>query len=428
MQNEAQRHAAIPSDPEVVIVGAGAAGMAASRRLAKRKVSHVVVEGANRVGGRAWTSRTEFGAPVDMGCSWVSGSDGNSLAKIARRGPFTLVDHTDAPESLFVDGRRATGEEWAAYRDAQDAVDRALRKAGRKGRAVPAIDVLPKDLAFSGTVQSWLGAMDYGVDFRDLSPMDHWEQADDQPSCFVREGLGTVVETLADGAPIALGARVTAIDWSGPGVSVETTRGVVRARICLVTVSTGVLASGAIRFAPELPLAKREAIHDVPMGLLVKVPLLFDGARFGLRDGEIVTYRVPDETPAPACFFIAWPCGHDYMFGNIGGAFGWEMSRAGEAATVDFALGELVKLLGSDIRRRFVKGIMTPWADDPFSLGAYSVQRPGRTGAREALGTPIADRLFFAGEAVNAERAALVNGAYDSGVRAAKRIARALRG
>ncbi|MEO0762422.1 MAG: FAD-dependent oxidoreductase, partial [Pseudomonadota bacterium] len=348
--------------------------------------------------------------PVDMGCSWVSGSDRNSLVRIARARGFTLVDHTDAPEHLFVDGRPASEADWAAYDHAHRVIDKALSKAGRKGRAAPAIGVIPGDLPFSGTAQSWIGAMDYGVDFKDLSPVDHWEQADDQPSYLVREGFGAIVATLAEGLAIALEAPVSGIDWQGPGVAVETARGTIRAKACLVTVSTGVLAAGAIRFTPALPAATEEAIHALPMGMLVKVPLLFDGARFGFGEGDVVTYRVPDETPARACYFVAWPCGHDYVFGNIGGDLGWALSREGEAAAVDFALGELVALVGSEARQRFVRGAMTGWASDPLTLGAYSTQRPGRTGARKALGRPLADRLFFAGEAVDPERAALANG------------------
>ena len=416
----------LPTVSDVVVVGAGAAGLAAARRLQKRGLTVLVAEAGDRVGGRAWTADVGFGAPVDMGCSWVSGSDKNSLVKIARRGGFTLIDHTDAEDSLFVGNRRATVEEQAQYDTAWRKITKALEKAGKTRTNAAAIDVIPADLPFSETVQCWIGAMDHAADFKDLSPIDYWEQADDQPSYLVSEGFGAVVSTLAEGLPVSLNTPVTTIDWSGDGVAVETSRGTIRARACLVTVSTGVLAAGGLRFMPDLPDGNRDGIHGVPMGLLVKVPLLFDGARLGLSDGEWLTYKVPDTTPARACFFVAWPCGHDYMFGNIGGDLGWELSRAGTAETVDFALGELVGMLGSDIRKHFVKGIMTEWASDPLALGAYSVQRPGATGARKALGRSVGDRVFFAGEALGGERASLVNGAYDSGRKAAKDIVRHL--
>ena len=412
------------SDPDVVIVGAGAAGLAAARRLIKSGLTVQIVEAADRVGGRAWTDVSHFGVPVDMGCSWISGADKNSLVKHANAMRFALINHTDAPSQLFVDGRPASDAECAEFEGARAAVDAALVSAGRRGFDGPASQVLPKDLPFSGTAQSWLGPMDYGVDFKDLSPIDHWSQVDDQPSYLVKEGYGRVVANLAVGLPVALNTTVTRIDWSGSDVRVDTDKGRLHARACLVTVSTGVLASGAIAFSPEMPIPQQEALHGVPMGLLVKVPMLFDGAKLGLKDNAWVTYKVPEEMPARACFFIGWPCGYDYLFGNIGGDLGWELSRAGADETVDFALGELVGMVGSDARKHFRKGIMTDWATNPLTLGAYAVERPGHKGARKALGKPLGNKVFFAGEALAGARAALADGAYDSGRKVAKKIAR----
>lgn len=357
-----------------------------------------------------------------MGCSWVSGSDKNSLVKIGLRGGFTLLDHTHANETVYVGSDRADKKDLKAFRKTGKVINKALNKAGKSKTEKSAADVIPKYLPFSGTVQSWLGPMDYGVDFKDLSPLDHWEQADDQPSYLVREGFGALVATLGDGLAVELSTTVKHVDWSGQGVRVETSKGTLDAKHVLITVSTGVLASGGIGFTPKLPVEKQEAIHNVPMGLLVKVPLLFDGTRLGFSDGEWLSYHVPEEEAGKACFFITWPCGYDYMFGNIGGDLGWELSEAGTDVTVAFALDELVKCLGSDVRKHFVTGRMTEWATNPLTKGAYSVQRPGTLGARKELGRPIADKLFFAGEAMGGERAALANGAYDNGKKVAKKI------
>ena len=171
-----------------------------------------------------------------------------------------------------------------------------------------------------------------------------------------------------------------------------------------------------------------EAVHAAPMGILTKVPLLFDGARLGLGENNWVTYWIPDELPMRACYFIAWPCGAEYLFGNIGGALGWELSREKPEAAVDFALGELVRLVGSEARRRFVKGVRTDWANDPLVRGEYSCVLPGHAGVRETLAAPLADRVFFAGEACAMNYPALVNGAWDSGRRVARRVAKMLVG
>lgn len=416
----------LPTNPDVVIIGAGSAGMAAGRELQKRGVSFVIVEAANRVGGRAWTESATLGAPVDHGCSWISGSNNNSFTQIAKNGGFTLVNHTNAGDNLFdIDGNPASDSGRAAYIRAWGSITRALERAGKAGQDVPASTVIP-DLPWGASVQAWSGAMDFGVDYNNLSTADFWDSADGQPSFIVREGLGAVVATLADRLPIKLGTKVSAIDWSGGGVVVETSDGKIRAKACMITVSTGVLNAGSIRFTPNLPDWKLEAAADIPMGLLMKVPMLFDGARLGLGENNWVTYQIPEDKPGEACFFVAWPCGHDYLFGNIGGSFAWDLYAQGQDAVLDYALEQLTRCVGSDARKHFVKGFATDWADNPLTLGAYGAVRPGGAGAREKLAEPLANRLFFAGEAMAGSRSALVNGAFKSGQRTARAVARAV--
>lgn len=418
----------IPTNPDVVIVGAGSAGFGAARRLMKAGKSVVVLEAADRVGGRAWTQSDSFGVPVDIGASWISGADKNPYTKVARKKGFTLVEHTNAGTDLFrSDGSRASKQDFKDFAKDGKSVQKAINKAAKKGRDVAAADVIPGELPWAGAVQSWLGPMDYGVDFDQISTMDDWHGGSDQPSYFVREGLGAVVATKADGLPIKLNTKVTHVDWSGDGVRVETSGGTITAKACLITVSTGVLASSAIKFTPALPVEKMEAVHALPMGLLVKVPMMFDGARLGLGDNNWVTYQVPPDMPAKACYFIAWPCGQDYLFGNIGGRLGWELSREPSDVTVDFAMEELIKLVGSDARKHFIKGFRTDWANDPLALGAYAAVKPGHFGVRKILEAPVGERLFFAGEAMGGGHSALVSGAYNSGKRAARKIVKALK-
>lgn len=377
-------------------------------------------------GGRAYSESARFGQPVDHGCSWISESNRNVFTKIARDQGFTLVDHTNAEDYLFnLAGHPASDAEWAAYDRARGATERALDRAGEQGKDVAAASVAP-EMLFGAVVQFWIGAMDRGVDFDALSIVDYWESVEDQPSHLVREGLGAVVATLAQGLPVVLNSPVRVIDWSGPDVAVETSQGTLRARACLITVSTGVLTAGHIRFTPALPGWKQQAAAHIPMGLLVKVPLLFDGARLGLEENAWVTYQIPEDRAGEACCFVAWPTGHDYVFGNIGGRLGWDLSRAGQAATVDYALAKLVRLVGSDARKHFRGGLATDWAENPLTMGAYGALRPGRKGARGKLAEPLAERLFFAGEAMGGAHRALVNGAYESGRATALRIAKTL--
>ena len=139
---------------------------------------------------------------------------------------------------------------------------------------------------------------------------------------------------------------------------------------------------------------------------MAKITLQFDGERFGFRKNKWLSYVVPNDMPAEACYFLTWPFDFDIMIGWIGGQFGWEMSAAGQKAAIDFALEELVKMVGSDARKHFVKGHLTGWAQNPWTLGALCRRhsRPLR-GACD-LAKPLAKkRLFFAGEAVAAPNA-----------------------
>lgn len=418
-----RRALAAPSNPDVVVIGAGSAGLAAARTLTALGKSVVVLEAADRIGGRAWTESRTFGIPYDQGCSWITSGNDNPLTALAKDWGFELHDHSGPGEALYVGERLASDEENGQYEAAWGAVNRALAKAGRNGIDVAASSVMPENLPFQAVAESWIGPMDMGVDFKDLSTKDFWQGADTYPDLMVKQGLGAVVARLGAGLPIRLNTPATAVKWGGTGVSVETPAGTIAAKACLLTVSTGVLASGAIAFDPALPAWKQEAVEDVPMGLLAKVALQFDGARFGLTPNDWLSYWVPNELPAEACYFLTWPFEYDVMIGFMGGDFAWEMSAAGPEAAVDFALGEVVKALGGDAAAHFVKGDLSNWANDPLTLGAYAAPRPGRAEARGILARPLDDRLFFAGEAVAGAYVATCGGAFMSGRDTAREVA-----
>jgi len=405
----------VPTNPDVVIVGAGSAGLSAARTLISEGKSVVVIEGSGRLGGRAYTESDTFGIPFDHGCSWVMGPGDLPYVQMARDWGFTLLDHGSASEALYVGDHRATGAERRKYNTAWAQVESAANKAGREGLDVPASTVIPPDMDFSGIPQTWMGPMDWAVDFEDLSTMDLWEYGDIGANYLIKEGYGTLVARMGANLPVQLNTPATRVDWSGGGVSVETPAGAIRAKACIVTVSTGVLGAGSIQFAPELPDWKQEAIGHLPMGLLAKVALQFDGERFGFAPNQWLTYWVPKEMPAEACYFLTFPFGFDIMVGFVGGRFGWQLSAKGTDAAVDFALGEVVKMVGRQARDHFVRGYLTGWAENPWTYGAYAAATPGHHSARADLAKPIGDRVFFAGEAVATPFYQLCGGAYLSG-------------
>ncbi len=419
---------AATGDVDVVIVGAGSAGLAAGHALISAGLTVAILEATGRIGGRAFTDTTTFGLPFDRGCSWLHSSDVNPYTPLARQWGYTLESHDGADEAVFVGHREPDSAEWSAYDRAWRATRGGLSDAGQDGLDLPASDVVPQGIPWGGNSQTWIGPMSMGMDFADLSPVDWWSLADTEPNLEVLEGFGTLVARYGADLPVTLNAPVTAIDHGANPVRVESAAGTLTARAVIVTVSTGVLAAEKVRFMPGLPNRVLGGIDGLPMGLLAKVPLLFDGARFGLKANEWLSYKVPETMPAEACFFLTWPFNTDLMIGLVGGAFGWDLSAAGDDVAVDFALGELRKIFGEKVDQHFIKGGFTNWANDPWILGAYASERPGQHGARAALGEPIDGRLFLAGEALAGPYAVTCGGANMSGTRVAGDVIRSLQG
>ena len=408
-----------PSDPAVVIIGAGTAGLSAARELKKQNISFVIVEAANRIGGRAYTESSSFSQPVDHGCSWITGSDKNFFKEFGIREGFTLVDHTNASADTFEkDGYRSSPTLQIEYNNSAIAIEKAINDAGMIGKDISASQVI-SHIPNGGIFQNWEGALNFAVDMEEISTLDYFNARPSQPSHIVKEGLGKLVSNLNDNFPIKLSASVTEIVCCGKQVEVTTTAGKITAKYCICTVSIGVLQAEKIKFYPPLTLQKREAINDLKMGLLIKVPLLFDGNRLGLGENNRVEYNLSSEEIGTGCYFLAWPTGHDYLMGFIGGSFGWDLYAHGQDAVVEYAMEKLTFMVGSKTKKHFIKGFASDWAKNELTLGSYSAAKPGHGGTRQTLKEIEFGKLLFAGEAVESEVYGLVNGAFESGKKAA---------
>lgn len=382
------------SEVDVAIVGAGAAGLAAARVLIAAGQSVRVFEASDRKGGRARTSTSDFGIPFDIGCAWLHAADRNPFFPEAEAAGFTLYHHDMGVDHLFHGDKRASQAEIAAMREAEARLaDLAGAHSGADDELARLIDATPALRAAA----TFAGPMDFGADADEISIEEFRRAADLDPNYLTAEGFGTLVARFGAEVEVELATPVRAIDWSGQGVRVETDRGSVRAAAAIVTVSTGVLAFEEIAFRPGLPEAHLEAIFDLPMGLLTKLPLEIRGTRLGLRafdDLLIERHALHD------IFFLCFPFDCDLMVGFVGGDFAWEIEAAGAAAAVDFATDRLAAIFGSDLRRSVGRSLMTNWGGERFVRGAYASARPGRLAARATLARPVADRIYFAGEAL----------------------------
>jgi monoamine oxidase len=427
------------AEVDVVIVGAGAAGIGAAYALRHAGVSFRIVEADTRIGGRALTDTTTFkgakgnAVPFDIGCAWIHAyKEGDPFADWSRQLKYDTQAHGLGVNRLFY-GRTPFSK---LMTEMVEEDEKAFIKRFAESGDVAASSVVKDWQRPMDAAATYMGPMDMGVDFDDLSTADFVAMADYEPNYLVREGYGTLIRQvgLTGGFDVALGTTVTAIDTSGAGVKVTTSGahgGMISAKAVIVTVSTGVLASGAIKFTPSLPQAAQQAIDDLPMGLLAKIPLQVPGIGHyldGIGPYDNVLEQGGNGFTRDDIYFLAWPWDSDLMVGFIGGQFGWEMSRKNPKVAIDYARQKLGDLLGSAASNRVTRGLLTPWATNERTLGAYSAAKPGKHASRAVLAQPVAGgRLIFAGEATcPAGMFATASGAYMSGQAAATGIAAAV--
>ena len=420
--------AAVSTRPDVVVIGAGAAGIAAARTILDSGRTVAVVEAADRIGGRAYTDTSIFGVPYDMGAHWLTYGAANPLLKYGRDNGFTLYQ---APTGrvVYVGNRRATKAEYAAFVAAEDAAYAAIIDAGRQEQDVSPAAVVPDGGEWHDTAHLTIGAYEMAKDYDHFSCAD-WFNSTSGTDYYCREGYGALVAHGAHDLPVHLSTKAEAVKWGGAGVSVATPRGAIAAKACIVTVSTGVLAQEEIRFDPPLPLAKRESFDGITMGVYNHVALQFRRNFFGIRDDGYLLYRIDShgaKSPRGMATLVN-AAGHPVSYADFGGEFARAMEQEGRAASIDFALAELRKIFGAEVDREFVTAHATAWGSDALFHGAYASAEPGKFKLRAVLREPVGERIYFAGEAVSEDEWATVGGAHKSGVATARRVLSAIAG
>lgn len=422
----------------VVVIGAGVAGLAAARALAKAGREVVVLEGRDRIGGRVVTSRRWPDMPCDLGASWIQGTRGNPLTALTEEwGIATKATDLGEATGYRADGRQVSPAEGdlaeARLRALLEEVARERERLGEAGLGLalgPLVDRLIAEEGLEGTGRSDLHQLlaasivnEYGADLDELSLL-HYDAADGYggKNVVFPGGYDQIPRRLAEGLDVRLNQVVTGIEHGASGVVVTSTSGSHACARVVVTLPLGVLKAGKVVFTPALPAAKRAAIERLGMGVLDKVWLRFPSAFWGAREHDLIGFAGATRGAWAETVDFQRVFGKPVLLCLQAGS----VARAAEALSDDRivagAMGWIRAAFGAAAPDPVAHQI-TRWAADPFSRGAYSFFAKGSSPADvEALAAPVGERVYFAGEATSRDHPATVHGAYASGLRAADEL------
>jgi monoamine oxidase len=443
------------SDPDLIILGAGVAGLAAANELAAAGLKILVVEARDRIGGRVFTTHdpaTEF--PIELGAEFIHG-----------RPPeiWSVLDQNK------IAAREFEGETWCV-RDGQfrkcdffPEVDNVLGKMSDRGldesfldfigRSYPDRDLNPKQkeaVEWARTYVTGFHAADPArISVHSLLKGTRADEEIEGDRAFrITKGYQALIDVYhrrlsAAGVSLLLSHVAERIVWKQGQVEVSSrsSNGLEKRSSprLLITIALGVLLAspqqtGAIRFAPELPALKQDALRKLAMGKVIRVTL-----RFRERFWEHL--RPPHGPQAKTLADLSFLLSHEDWFPTWWTTLperlpiitGWAPFRCAERLSAqsqefvaDKALSVLAKLLGvpkHELEDLLQGAYFHDWQNDPFARGAYSYVCVGGEGAQQCLTTPVEQTLFFAGEATDSSgHHGTVHGAVASGKRAAQEI------
>jgi len=376
-----------------------------------------------------FTDKSKFGMAFDYGGAWIHSASRHPIFPLAQEWHFTLQYQNEAEiDRAFYNGHKLDDKDMARLQEADNKIIKDIGALARQKDTATSEVLPPHPSQAERIAATFIGPMDAAVDLRWLSTADYAGFASPEPNFLVKEGFGTIYERYGKDLPVMLNKRVRAIQYDDKGVRVLMAGDQIAARAVIVTVSTGVLASGTIGFSPPLPTATNAAIDALPMGLLTKVPMqVRDRTKFDLKPGSNV---VLERDGLDDAYLLAFPFDSDLLVGFIGGDFAWQKSKegndGGKAATIEFMRDTVRQSFGNDAANAIALTDVTDWATNPLTLGAYSAARPGHADARKALAEPLDNRVFLAGEAMGEDLSQTSAGAMLSGTATAARVHRAL--
>jgi len=401
--------------PDVIVIGAGAAGLAAADELSRNGARVLILEARDRIGGRCWTRRIPgLSIPVELGAEFIHG-EAKVTHALLRRAGLTAVESVRQQRALAGGTLRPMN----AFTDAQRSVRGARLERDMSFEAFLRHRKLPaKTKTFARMmVQGFDAADPRRVSARSI--IEEWagtEMGVSQPR--PQGGYGALLHWLgntviASGARLHLGAEVKHVRWTRHNASVN---GVKAPRV-IVTLPLGVLQSGPLRF-PQ----KRSALRKLASGPVVRVAMRFDTPFWEKRSRGVAFFHSPT-APFPT-FWTLLPMRAPLLTCWAGGPKAARLTGSSHAKLVDAALASVETVFGKGVRGQLAAAYAQDWMHDPHSRGGYSYLLVAGEGAREELATPLDDTIFFAGEATDSEEAGTVAGALRSGIRAARQAMR----
>jgi monoamine oxidase len=436
----------LPDRADVVVIGAGAAGVFALRELIRRGLTAIGLEARNRIGGRIFTRRTLARHPIELGAEFVHGTE-NVVHQLAAEYGLTLVPHAGEAYSWW-DGKFVLDSQLprpplAVLHEVLELAER-FRKEG-KGHTPLAEFLKTPELssifARSTVTRRYIEQLiknDHSVEPTALA-LEGWLEPDVtgfEANFRVDEGYSALLHRAVEAArlDVRLNRPVRRIEWEPGNVTCFARDLAVRSRAAIVTLPLGVLQQGDVKFDGPLPASKVDAIQSLHAGKAFKMVTSFRAMRGGRSfwpEGMAALTSALDSQ-------LHWPTslarrrGQRHLLTHLVG--GDAADRFAQHPDPPQAmLNQLVHMFGNPrIRERFVRAEWRVWHADPFSRSGYSAF-PGDADedARQALGLPVSETLFFAGEAVGVRgrpgKVASVHGAIESGIECARDVVAALR-
>jgi monoamine oxidase len=403
------------SETEVAIIGGGAAGIAAGRRLRAAGIECLVIEARPRLGGRAWTIADASGFALDLGCGWLHSADRNPWAPIAEAQGRTIDKTRPAWTRPSLPIRFSLADQ-QDYRKAMDAFYDRLEAILAKGGDIAAAQALEHNGRWNNLITA-VGTYISGGELERMSARDFVDYQDSEINWTVIEGYGATIAAAGEELRAALDCPVNRIDHSGKRLKIETSKGAIIADQIIVTLPTALLADHEQLFAPALP-QKTQAARGLPLGLADKLFIALAQPEEFEPNSRVFGHT---DRVATASYQLR-PFGRPMIEAYFGGSNAEALEAEGERGFFNFAVSELTALFGNAFERRVKPLHMHRWGADPFARGSYSYALPGMADCRAALAAPIDDRLFFAGEACSKGDFSTAHGGFNTGVSAADAV------